>query len=118
MLRIGFILGAAALLAAGAFGGIRQTADAHPTCGGLGGIEVHGQHIVGDYVTGLGGIGGGIEWPPAGQVGEAVSANGGAALPGGPGPAFHFPNGFAPGASFCNPQAHPGGFTIPGPHAD
>lgn len=37
----------------------------------------------------------------------------GAALPGGPGPGFHVPNGVAPGASFCNPQSqspgvHPG----------
>jgi hypothetical protein len=93
-------------------------ASAEPTCAGLGGIEVHAQHIVGDYVTGLGGIGGGISWPPAGEVGQAVSANGGAVVPGGPGPAFHFPNGVAPGASFCNPQAHPGGFDTPAPHAD
>ena len=57
------------------------TASAHDgaTCSGaLGsGIVVHGQHIVGDYVTGLGGIfGGGLEWPPAGQVGAAVKENG------------------------------------------
>lgn len=79
------------------------------------GIVVHGQHIVGDYVTGLGGIfGDGLQWPPAGQVGVAVSANGGAAMPGGPGPGFHFTiAGLAPGASFCNPQAHPNGFTTP-----
>ena len=79
------------------------------------GIEVHGQHIVGDYVTGLGGIfGDGLQWPPAGQVGEAVKANGGAAMPGGPGPGFHFGiPGLAPGASFCNEQAHPNGFTTP-----
>jgi hypothetical protein len=79
------------------------------------GIVVHGQHIVGDYVTGLGGIfGDGLEWPPAGQVGEAVKANGGAAMPGGPGPGFHFGiPGLPPGASFCNEQAHPTGFTTP-----
>ena len=79
------------------------------------GIVVHGQHIVGDYVTGLGGIfDDGLQWPPAGQVGEAVRANGGAALPGGPGPGFHFTiSGLAPGASFCNEQAHPNGFTTP-----
>jgi hypothetical protein len=79
------------------------------------GIAVHGQHIVGDYVTGLGGIfGDGLQWPPAGQVGQAVSANGGAVLPGGPGPGFHFTiPGLAPGASFCNEQAHPNGFTTP-----
>jgi hypothetical protein len=79
------------------------------------GIEVHGQHIVGDYVTGLGGIfGDGLQWPPAGQVGEAVKANGGAAMPGGPGPGFHFGiPGLPPGASFCIEQAHPNGFTTP-----
>jgi len=79
------------------------------------GIVVHGQHIVGDYVTGLGGIfGDGLQWPPAGQVGAAVSANGGAVMPGGPGPGFHFGiPGLAPGASFCNEQAHPNGFTTP-----
>ena len=79
------------------------------------GIEVHGQHIVGDYVTGLGGIfGDGLQWPPAGQVGQAVKESGGAALPGGPGPGFHFTiPGLAPGASFCNAQAHPNGFTTP-----
>jgi hypothetical protein len=93
-------------------------ADGDPTCSGLGGIEVHGQHIIGDYVTGLGGIGGGLEWPPKGQVGAAIQANGGGVvIPGGPGPGFHFPNGFAPGASFCLEQAHPGGFDIPGPFA-
>jgi hypothetical protein len=82
------------------------TAGAHPTCGGLGGIEVHGQHIVGDYVIGdNSGIGGDLTWPPAGQVGQEVGNNGGAAVPGGPGPGFHFPNGFAPGASFCNEQS-------------
>jgi hypothetical protein len=94
-------------------------ASAHddPTCfDALGsGIVVHGQHIVGDYVTGLGGIfGDGLQWPPAGQVGAAVSANGGAAMPGGPGPGFHFGiPGLPPGASFCNAQAHPNGFTTP-----
>lgn len=93
---------AVALFASGSL----LTAPAHakgPTCGGLGGIAVHAQHIIGDYITGLGGIGGGITWPPKnGVVGAAVSANGGPAVRGGPGPGFHFPNGFAPGASFCN----------------
>ncbi|HSP55493.1 MAG TPA: hypothetical protein VLS25_07890 [Dehalococcoidia bacterium] len=73
---------------------------AEPTCSTTLGIVVHGQHIVGDYVTGIGHAD--LGWPPSGGVvGEAVSANGGAAIPGGPGPGFHFPNGFAPGASFC-----------------
>jgi hypothetical protein len=104
------VLGAA-LTAAPASG--HGDATCHDALGS--GIEVHGQHIVGDYVTGLGGIfGDGLQWPPAGQVGEAVKANGGAVTPGGPGPGFHFTiPGLAPGASFCNEQAHPNGFTTP-----
>lgn len=93
---------------------LSSVALAHdPTCAGLGGIENHGQHVIGDYVTGVGGIGGGLDWPPSGgQVGEAIAGEG-AVVPGGPGPGFHFPNGFAPGASFCVEQAHPNGFTAP-----
>jgi hypothetical protein len=89
--------------------GTNGPASAHePTCGGLGGIAVHGQHVVGDYVIGGSGLGSGLEWPYNGLVGETVSANGGAAVPGGPGPGFHFPNGFAPGASFCTGSNSPG----------
>ena len=100
-----------------AFAAAPASGHGEPTCeDALGsGIAVHGQHIVGDYVTGLGGIfGDGLQWPPAGRVGATVSANGGAAMPGGPGPGFHFGiPGLPPGASFCNPQAHPNGFTTP-----
>lgn len=84
-------------------------ASADPTCTDVGlGIEVHGHHIVRDYV-----VGGALDWPPSGGVVGAAVAGRGAAIPGGPGPGFHFPNGVAPGASFCNPQsqspgAHPG----------
>ena len=46
----------------------------------------------------------GIGWPIAGGAGQYVAGDG-AAVPGGPGPGFHFPNGFAPGASFCNEQS-------------
>lgn len=93
-------------------------ASAHedPACAGVFGsdLQVHGQHVVGDYVTGLGGIGGGLEWPPKGQVGSAVQENGGALVPGGPGPGFHFTiEGLAPGASFCIDKAHPNGFNTP-----
>jgi hypothetical protein len=66
----------------------------------------HGYHIIADYVTGIGSefLGGpGIEWPPKG-----LNAEGGAVLPGGPGPAFHFVLGVAPGASFCNDSNSPG----------
>lgn len=82
-----------------------------PTCSGTLSIANHGQHIVGDYVTGIGHDS--LGWPPSGSdVGDAVAGKG-AAVPGGPGPGFHFPNGFAPGASFCldqsrSPGLHPG----------
>ena len=80
--------------------------NASPTCSDTMGITNHGQHIVGDYVMGTGS--GDLQFPPAGDVGQVVSENGGAAVPGGPGPAFHFPNGIAPGASFCNDSNSPG----------
>lgn len=64
-----------------------------PTCSDFGalGVENHGQHVTRDYV-----------------MGEADNARGGALIPGGPGPGFHFPNGFAPGASFCTDSSSPG----------
>lgn len=70
-------------------------AEALPTCAELLDIENHGQHIIRDYVTG------GIStWPPT-DVGSTTGGARGAELPGGPGPGFHFPNGYPPGASFC-----------------
>lgn len=71
-----------------------------PTCSEELGITVHGQHVVGDYVMGTGH---GDPWPRT-NVGRTIAGSG-AALPGGPGPAFHFAEGFAPGASFCIDQA-------------
>src|SRR5687768_7638044 len=44
------------------------TAGAHSTCEGVGALQNHGQHIVGDYVTGIGGIAGTLAWPPRGGV--------------------------------------------------
>ncbi len=80
-----------------------------PTCADSPlGISVHGQHVVRDYVTG-GELSG---WPPQGGVGSLIAGDG-ATLPGGPGPGFHFPNGFAPGASFCNSQSQSPGFHLP-----
>lgn len=109
------ISGAALLAVAALPAGVARAHEGSPTCEGVGGIEVHGQHIVGDYVTGLGGVlpPNELEWPPAGQVGVAVQENQGAVIPGGPGPAFHFVEGLPPGASFCLDQAHPDGFVIP-----
>jgi hypothetical protein len=85
---------------------------ATPTCSDVLDISVHGQHVVGDYVTGTGH--GDLAWPPAGKVGQAIAGTG-ADMPGGPGPGFHFPNGFAPGASFCNSQSQSPGFHVPSP---
>lgn len=73
-------------------------AGADPTCSDLAflDIEVHGQHIIRDYVTG----GAEEEWPPV-SMRDILRENGGAVVHGGPGPGFHFPNGVQPGASFC-----------------
>lgn len=70
------------------------------TCSDLLDIEVHGQHVVDDYV-----LGPDLDtpWPPA-EIGQRI-AGAGAAVPGGPGPRAHFVGGVAPGASFCNDQA-------------
>jgi hypothetical protein len=85
--------------------------SADPTCSGTLGIAVHGQHIVGDYVSGIGH--GPLAWPPSGGVvGQATSGAGGAVVPGGPGPGFHFPNGFSPGASFCLTQSQAPGIHL------
>jgi hypothetical protein len=100
--RKGYVIAAALTVAAMTPG----VAAADPTCADTLGISVHAQHIVGDYVAGVGA--GTLGWPPAGQVGAAVSANRGPVVRGGPGPGFHFPNGFAPGASFCTNSNSPG----------
>lgn len=81
--------------------------NASPTCSDVLAIDVHGQHVVADYVMGTGH--GNMDWPPSDDnVGQTVGGNGGAAVPGGPGPGFHFDNGFAPGASFCTDSNSPG----------
>jgi hypothetical protein len=98
------LIGAASATALVGLGSGEATAE--PTCASTLDIEVHGQHIVGDYVTGVGRAN--LDWPPkGGVVGEAVRGEG-AVIPGGPGPGFHFIEGFAPGASFCNDSNSPG----------
>jgi hypothetical protein len=83
-------------------------AHAEATCSDELPISVHGQHVVGDYVTGSG-TGSEDGFPPDGSyIGQTVLDNGGALIPGGPGPGFHFPNGIAPGASFCTDSQSPG----------
>lgn len=86
-------------------------ATGEPTCSTTLGIANHGEHIIADYITGIGRDN--YDWPAGGIVGQTVSANGGALVPGAPGPGSHFIHGFAPGASFCldqsqAPGAHPG----------
>jgi hypothetical protein len=95
--------GLALLVAAGASLAGGAPASADPTCANTLGIAAHGQHVVGDYVIGLGHDQ--LGWPPGGGGVGATLAGEGAAVPGGPGPGFHFPNGFAPGASFCLTQS-------------
>ena len=75
-----------AAVMAGALASMALPAAAHGTCSDVGflGIEVHGQHVVRDYVIG----GGESDWPPSGSVGSAIGGRG-AWLPGGPGPGFH-----------------------------
>jgi hypothetical protein len=84
---------------------VTPVAAHEPTCVDFAplGIVVHGQHVVRDYVTG----GALPSWPARGGVGQYVAGQG-AAVPGGPGPGFHFPNDFAPGASFCTDSKSPG----------
>ena len=105
------IIGALALGGALLMATVPAAAAHGPTCADFNalGIVVHGQHIVRDYVTG----GALVGWPPAGgSVGDAIGGSG-AAVPGGPGPGFHFPNGFAPGASFCLDNSNSPGFHAP-----
>ena len=94
-----------AAVLAGALAAMALPAAAHATCSDVGflGVQVHGQHVVRDYVMGDAAL----TWPPSGSVGRTIGGEG-AALPGGPGPGFHFPNGVAPGASFCNDSQSPG----------
>lgn len=98
---------AAALILAGLPAGAgAQTGNATPTCSDVLDIDVHGEHIVADYVTGIGHAG--FEWAPdGGAIGEAVAANGGAAVRGGAGRG-HMDALIAPGASFCTDSQSPG----------
>jgi hypothetical protein len=101
------VVAAAAAASVVAMAAPAAAAPGAPTCSTTLGISVHGQHVVGDYVTGIGHDA--LGWPaPGGVVGAAVSANRGAVVPGGPGPGYHFRYGVAPGASFCTASRSPG----------
>ncbi len=108
--RLGCVLPLAGILILGLLLGSKPAAAAGPTCSDVLGVAVHGQHVVGDYITGIGHEN--LAWPPKGSVGDAIRGEG-AVLPGGPGPAFHFAKGFAPGASFCVLQSQSPGFHVP-----
>ena len=83
-----------------------QSTNATPTCSDMLEIDVHGEHIVGDYVTGIGHET--LEWEPRGGiVGDTVSDNGGVAIAGGAGRG-HLSADVAPGASFCTDSQSPG----------
>lgn len=103
--KLAFGVAAAAMLGCASSAGAQQGT---PTCSDVLDIDVHGHHVVADYVAGIGHDA--MDWPPDGrQIGAAVKDNGGAATPGGPGPGYHFPNEVAPGASFCTDSSSPGG---------
>jgi hypothetical protein len=94
-----------AIAGALAIGISAPVAAADPTCADMMGIANHGEHVLGLYVVG-GSLALGY-WPPSTadqSIGSLIGGSG-AALPGGPGPTFHFINGFQPGASFCVPGA-------------
>jgi hypothetical protein len=105
----GVVAGTGVIAATLAFGGSIAAADG-PTCEGYKDVANHGEHVIEDYV--LGAVDGGPvidDWSTKRGIGDVVGPAGGAAVPGGPGPGFHFDVGAPPGASFCNPQAHSGG---------
>lgn len=104
MRRLLFSVTAATALAIATVAG--PVAAGSPTCSEQLSIEVHGQHIIGDYVTGIGHDF--LDWPPSGGIVGRTIAGNGVVLAGGPGPGFHFAHGFAPGASFCNGSNSPG----------
>lgn len=98
---------ALAILSTGSGAAAQSSGLGTPTCSDTLGIDVHGQHVIGDYVTGIGHEE--MGWPPSGEdVGQAIASNGGVAVRGGPGPGFHFEHGVAPGASFCTDSLSPG----------
>lgn len=107
-LRLAIMTASLALVAVAGFSVAGVTGvSAEPTCSdsAIVDVEVHGQHVVYDYVSGLESSGSG--WPPSGGIiGQTTGPNGGAVIPGGPGAGFHFDLGVAPGASFCNEQAN------------
>jgi hypothetical protein len=96
MRRFVLSLAASAALLAAVAG---PAAAGEPTCSAELGIEAHGQHIVGDYITGIGHEN--LEWSPSGGIVGQTIAGSGVVVAGGPGPGYHFQEGYAPGASFC-----------------
>ena len=100
------ILGGAAIALAGLATTVSSAGAGEPNCVAFfeehfdADIANHGQHILGDYVTGIGHDG---TWPPAGQVGATIGGTG-ALSPGRSGIQQH---GASPGASFCNGSSSP-----------
>ena len=100
------LTGAAVILAGITISGGTTAGAAEPNCVAFfedtfgADIANHGQHILGDYVTG---IGHDADWPPAGQVGSAIGGSGALA----PGQSGILKHGTSPGASFCNDSNSP-----------
>lgn len=85
----------------------QRTVPSGPTCSDVLDIDVHGQHVIGDYASGTGHDQ--LGWPPSGRdISETVGANRGVVVRGGPGPGYHFDNEVAPGASLCTDSQSPG----------
>jgi hypothetical protein len=108
---------AIAVLVAGGFAMVTAlpASASGPTCAGFAGFDWvnHGDHIVGDYLIGNPVGEGTGDWPPAGQVGDAVSG-GGPEVPGASGIHLHGGGTVPPGASFCLEQSNaPTGEDLP-----
>lgn len=110
------LLAVAVLLAGGmAMASVLPASASGPTCAGAFGFDWvnHGDHIVGDYLIGNPVGDGTGDWPPAGQVDDAVRG-GGPDLPGASGIHQHGGGTVPPGASFCLEQANsPTGEDLP-----
>ena len=87
----------------------RLCLSGNPACADHLATANHGHQVVGDFVIGFTEI----AWPVNGRVIHEAIAGKGAYIHRGPGSGFQMPNGIAPGASVCIPQAQ-----SPGVHAE
>lgn len=102
-MKLGFVI---ALALVGTTGSAAASQSSGPTCSDIEalGLVNHGEHIVADYVSGIGRNT--FDWPPSEEdVGGTTGGNRGAVKPGG---ASHPSGHLAPGASFCTDSNSPG----------